>query len=425
MLEGAKRAAKKSAQGLMHSINEFSISGEIVSSKPTQVEERAQYKRPVRISIRRMNLKIDSPGDTGPPQNVLYWSKFNMGPIYELPFDIFSEENQLSLESISQVEHMMKFGRPLFYAMYKGGNTNIVTLAVQKLNRQPFNQTLNDQLAASFIRLLLEFEPLVEVARHTEMELIAGHMRVAYSMPKHRLYIYSGAPSESVLAEASACIMKKVKGDFITQVNTFLERGTISKGEWGELVGRLLLTLIHDKAISAEYTGYIRLLIRQKIKSKPANVIGGQTLEEVFTDARINFTHFVKARDTNIVSDQASWMVFIRCMAFACAVLLRDEKINQWAVTGIFVRFRDQSTPERVTTDSTELCFFTQAHPGDENDELYNTRPYITIAIKPKASELFEGNRPTPMTASTVPAGFADLEVTSHKSSHQAGKVGT
>jgi hypothetical protein len=54
------------------------------------------------------------------------------------------------------------------------------------------------------VLLTLDFEPRSQVAHKREAELVASHMRIAFSVPKDRRYIRSGYPSEPLLAEAAA-----------------------------------------------------------------------------------------------------------------------------------------------------------------------------------------------------------------------------
>ena len=192
------------------------------------------------------------------------------------------------------------------------------------------------ELAALGTRLMLEFEPLHESA-DLEARLVEGHMRIAYSVPKHRHYFRGGAPSEPVLAEAAARIMNDMSMLPATLAN-YLKNDLISKGERGELVTRLLLTLAHDKCVQfdrkkaheAQYSKPIPLFrflealvgpdhMKRILVSKPDNMDNGATFEEAFKDAKVNFTHFVKGGDPTVITDKAAWMALSRCMAFQCA----------------------------------------------------------------------------------------------------------
>jgi hypothetical protein len=111
----------------------------------------------------------------------------------------------------------------------------------------PGERSDDGDLAALSLRLLLEFEPRREISVNAENRLVEGHMRIAYSVPKHREYLRSGAPSEPILAEAAARVMESI-GSIPNALLKMVQDGLISKGERGELVARLLLILAHDRA---------------------------------------------------------------------------------------------------------------------------------------------------------------------------------
>ena len=194
---------------------------------------------------------------------------------------------------------------------------------------------LDGELAALGIRPMLEFEPLRESANQ-EAKLVEGHMRVAYSMPKHRQYLRGGAPSEPVLAEAASRRIMNDMTSLLHTVGNYLKNGLVSKGERGELVARLLLTLAHDKCVKLD---------RKKAQySKPIPLL--RFLEPLvgLDHMKVNFIHFVKGGDTSVITDEAAWMALSRCMAFQGAngqwmidlyitILLRDEKLSRYVVS--------------------------------------------------------------------------------------------
>ncbi|KAF9465579.1 hypothetical protein BDZ94DRAFT_1346066 [Collybia nuda] len=352
------------------------------------------------------------------------------------------EAGDIDLASVAHPNHMVKFGRPLFSTMHEAGHNDIVSFAVQKLFGHPRDKNEDGVLAALSIRLLLEFEPLNEMAKNKEVKLVAGHIRVIYSVPQHSLYLRSGTPSEPLLAEAAAQIM--VGRDPLSLLQNYLSHGLISKGERGELIGRLLLTLARDKALKCESVGVIEFLealigndyIDSVKKSRPANIVNGQTLEEAFSNARINFTHFVKGGDSNIVSDDIAWLALTRCMAFVCAngqrtidlyipILLWKEKLNRWVVSGIFIQFENCATRERVVMDAMKLGFCTNADPADERAEQYNTRPYITIVmnlgVRPKISAQPEGASSGTPPTSKAQIGLTDSNAAPPKVTTEVG----
>ena len=62
-------------------------------------------------------------------------------------------------------------------------------------------------LAVFSLCLSLDFEPRREASWQTESKQVEGHMHVAYTAPEHREYMFSGYPSEPILAEAVAELM--------------------------------------------------------------------------------------------------------------------------------------------------------------------------------------------------------------------------
>jgi hypothetical protein len=264
------------------------------------------------------------------------------------------------------------------------------------------------QLAALGIRLMLEFEPSRESADR-EAKLVERHMRVAYSVPKHRQYLHGGTPSEPVLAEAAGRIMNEMNNSLAILTDS-LKAGLISRGERGELLARLLLTLAHDKCVKfdpkkaheALYSKPVPLFrflealvgpdhMKRILASKPDNVHDGATFKEAFKAAKVNFTHFVKGGDASVITDEIAWMALSRCMAFQCVdgqwmvdlyipILLWDEPLGRHVVSGIFIQIKNR-LKTRPMVDVTKLEFFTHSPAGHPDSTRYNERPYITIVM--------------------------------------------
>ena len=72
-----------------------------------------------------------------------------------------------------------------------------ITIRHQDLKRPAVTALLD-------VLLSLDFEPGRPKAHNREVELIADHMRIVFSVPEHREYLLSGYPSEPLLAEAAA-----------------------------------------------------------------------------------------------------------------------------------------------------------------------------------------------------------------------------
>ncbi|KAG9075833.1 hypothetical protein FRC06_009862, partial [Ceratobasidium sp. 370] len=205
-----------------------------------------------------------------PPQHFWWSSRVRdeeipgvQAPFCELTFDQWHGDRPLlsegghTLEDVCEFEFMVRYGRSLFWTRYENGDgsvkTNIVSFARMKLAGKHDDQLDDDgQLAALSVRFGLSFDRSRAEARRMEDRLVEGHMRVAFSIPKHREYIYAEALSEPILAEAAAQLMhlgemwKKPLGVLFDSRNS----GLIGKGERGELLARLLSTKAHDHALS-------------------------------------------------------------------------------------------------------------------------------------------------------------------------------
>lgn len=87
----------------------------------------------------------------------------------------------------------------------------IVTFAMMKLAAQNDGRSYTREsfLAALSVRLLLDFEPRRITAIDTENLMVAGHLRVANVIPSHREYMFSSTPSEPIVAEAAAQVLRE------------------------------------------------------------------------------------------------------------------------------------------------------------------------------------------------------------------------
>lgn len=265
------------------------------------------------------------------------------------------------------------------------------------------NLTSDCYLSALNVRILLDFEPRRQVAFDKAVSLVAGHMLIAHCVPEHREYIWTGAPSEPILAEAAARILNQK-----TDIPHFLlqqhELGFISKGDRGELVARLLLTLAHDAAILAKkITDAVRfstpiLLVdflgaflapphyEAVMNSTPTNIKSGDVnsvvFSEAFKDAVIHFTHFGKAGDDSLLNDEGAWMAFARGMAIQCAnnqhtvdlclpgLLSAGLKLSRSNMFPVWVQIKNKAKLQRVHIEENEMKFFST----DDH------RPYVCIS---------------------------------------------
>ena len=220
------------------------------------------------------------------PSRRIFWSSrgrdatlsYAQTPYTELPFDIWKATTWLLradivlmlsarwnswcdlvdlcasiLFGIFVIEAFIDFAIPCrWWALWEVGDKvvrdGIIELARSKLAaRNAGKYEANSFLAALSVRLMLEFEPRRIRATEVENLMVAGHPRVANVIPDHREYVISSTPSEPIVAEAAAQVLRGQ--DMVHLLAQNVTEGLIEKGQRGELVARLLLTLAHDRAL--------------------------------------------------------------------------------------------------------------------------------------------------------------------------------
>lgn len=297
-----------------------------------------------------------------------------------------------------------------WWTRYKYGaesvKNDIIDFAMFKLNGgNPIKHGISSdsKLSALNIRILLDFEPRRQVAVAKAASLVAGHMLIAHCIPEHREYIWVGAPSEPILAEAAGHIMRTMRDipRFLMEQQDF---GYISKGDRGELVARLLLTLAHDSATLLTLglgsmrcstpillTTFLKALLapshfEEVMNSYPTNIQAGTKdsvpFKEAFKTAILHFTHFVKAGDASILSDEGAWIAFSRGIAVQCAnnqhsvdfclmaLLSATHTLHRSHMFPVWVQIKNKANLERVHIDEKKMKFFSA------NDN----RPYVCIS---------------------------------------------
>ncbi len=169
------------------------------------------------------------------------------------------------------------------------------------------------------------------------MDLVASHMRTIYSIPYSREYIHSGYSSEPILAEAAARQLHSWRElemqepapalePAVAILRDNLKHDLLARGEIGEAVGRLLLTLAHDHAVEEDtlkkavlhfsspipVADFFKALFPEEIAERvldsvPDNQVNGKTLRDAFKNAVLNFTHFAKwADDSSLLEASAA-----------------------------------------------------------------------------------------------------------------------
>lgn len=311
-----------------------------------------------------------------------------------------------------------------FWSRYECGDPTVqfdlIAFAKTKLAPLAVDDPVS-QLAVLDIRLLLTFEPTNRARQH-EQELVRSYMRLAYTVPKHREYMYSGYSSEPVLAEAAASCwedMRKAHGAdaIVSTLLKAMNTGLLGKGERGELVARLLLTLAFDAAVkkmlekgnaleanSIRYTRPVPLslflcaLLGEKNYERIANSQpdhGDVGFAQAFQNAHVRFTHFARTGDSTFTTTKAAYGAILRSMALQCysgqksidivIPIALDDTLQESAMSAILISVKDRikHTPRAgVSIRASELGFFPRNQSPHPTPTSTHGRPYIAIVME-------------------------------------------
>ncbi|KAG6809233.1 hypothetical protein H0H92_001071 [Tricholoma furcatifolium] len=372
-------------------------------------------------------------------------------PFVELPFDEYRDaetssklvtEGKSTIQEVCGLEYMARFGRPLFWAHMAHSTSNVVmSIAMQKLvlKREdnlplPYKVDNSELLPLIAIRVDLTFESNRDEAVYLESLMVASSMRTVYSVPDHRQYLRGGYPSEPFLAEAAArnlflqmrqqatswdSLREAYHANVPDAVSKWLHSGLIQKGERGELVARMLVTLAHDIAIinlndvddyplpdapfpfsvPISVVNFLSSLIAKEyldivLDARPENR-GGCTLREAFQNAYVHFTHFVRGEDDYILTDQA-------CMIFMCrgaavqgygvlptvdlvipVVMDNTKPLHRDNMSAIFIQVKNRVNKKK----DAEMNVDSEGKLSDFFSSKDDQRPYIAMTMELDSSE--------------------------------------
>ena len=265
------------------------------------------------------------------------------------------------------------------------------------------------------ILISLDFDPRCEAAYNRVAQLVASHMRIAFSVPKDREYLRSGYPSEPLLAEAAAQQMHDFECDrpdlnmMAEMLRSEFVSGLLDLGQRGEIVFRLLLSSAYRRAVLHDHpdkslkrnfsqgcklTTFIKALFSTAyandiLKSVPDNVKSPTAFASAFEGAVVRFTHFGRMADDTGTTSYAVFAAFLRCMAIICwssqavvdiliPVLLKPEAVLEESVmSGLLIQVKRRKRTGRYAIDANALGFF----PGPAEGKP-DVRPYVTLVAE-------------------------------------------
>ncbi|KAJ6611191.1 hypothetical protein B0H10DRAFT_1810041, partial [Mycena sp. CBHHK59/15] len=346
-------------------------------------------------------------------------------PITETPFDccpdLHGRANVYTVKDVATLQFMSQFGRPwtLLQSVNKLAWDLLHTAMAKPVAQNIFcdpDVSQNGLIAVVDVRLCLQYDTLRSSSRNIIAELVASHMRIAFSAPSHGEFICSGYPSEPMLAEARSfrsllLRMERQRRWTTTVVIDILQScmfsGLLNPGEQEAITARVLVTEAYDRAVLHDHSGEMGPLFSQGcslitfikelfeaenpakiLDSKPDNIRDGIPFREAFGGALLRFTHFVKAADDHVLCTDAMFAAFVRGMAYICQdgqgsvgfilpVLLDSTALlSEQHMSGIFfkIKRRQRAGDHSITVE--QLGFFPK-RPAP----LVPLRPYCTISM--------------------------------------------
>ncbi|KAG8702164.1 hypothetical protein FRC11_011643, partial [Ceratobasidium sp. 423] len=392
---------------------------------------------------------------------------FLMPPFTELSFDVFMTEtlkklqqsNRASLANACTTKVMSSMGRPLWFAHHEQWKTqersgtmplvdHVLQFAGEKLAAQHTpGHVSQSELAALSARIGITFDPTTRASREMESQQVESHMRVVYAMPEHQEYMRTGSSSEPVLAEVAAGYLNgihKGAGIAIEGPRILLDnckKGFLAGGEWGELCGRLLMTVAHDIAVPRTagkiqpfpkdpwvhfhrpipVLAFLRALFADDhhdtvLKATPiTNLDGKPMLEDAFKNAFVCFSHFALAGDSEMLEAKSLRTALFRGMAMQA-----DNQVPIDAVIPIHMGpIKSPITTE--TTSAINLLFKNRKHSYPCSVDRSVTVPDPHQAVISIVLELGEKQSKLPLVEAhhwDLPETQSDISVPHYDDNH-------
>jgi hypothetical protein len=223
--------------------------------------------------------------------------------------------------------------------------------AMKLLGGVPYtHQSLNNHqtLACLAQRLPIEFHSTTYFEQSQEMEQIEGHLRVCLKIDAGFESMQTVSPSEPLFSEAAYWIMQNEAFDAVRALKMVLGGFAIQKGDRGELLVMLLLTLARDSAVGppdrlgkpkqrwASVPSFFEFLFRVQPRGHATNhpsifnakgyVVTpdgvssyGKTFHAQFADSKFYFNHWIKVHQFGLLNVKYLLSLYCRGAAVQCA----------------------------------------------------------------------------------------------------------
>lgn len=307
---------------------------------------------------------------------------------------------------------MLDIGRPVKKPLLD----DMMALARMKLvfNHNIENTSSHKELshtAVLDVLITIEYNPRSELAREHQEEMVASHMRTAFSIPHHRsMYMDSGYPSEPFLAEAASRQMHRYGSPYMVWIlRDYIRHGLADLGQKGDMVMRFFLRIAYIEAIVAEQgstdpnfskgCNFLTFLKALFAEGFHASVLGCQpdnnvappsALADMFKHAVVRFTHFARGASGCTMTTRGMVMAFLRGAAIigqkdektldiAIPILLDEKhKIEETSMSAFLIQVKRRhhaSVVNAYPIDANKLGFFPKGSPAD-------ARPYVTLVAE-------------------------------------------
>ena len=221
-----------------------------------------------------------------------------------------------------------------FGSRYDAGDRSIrediVTFAVGKLlNADPSTQNLTqDQMLACLSqRLPIQFSSTTYISQIAERKQVEGHMRVCLKIDAAFGSMETVSSSEPLLSEAAYVVMARKSFDPLKSFKSVLEGFTIHKGDRGEFLALLLLTMARDQAVGPpDKSGHPKCrffafasFVYGHLFNKSPSASALKNLQHDFPQAKMHFNHFVKLHDFKSIDKECLLLLMTRGAGVLCA----------------------------------------------------------------------------------------------------------
>ena len=299
-----------------------------------------------------------------------------------------------------------------------------MTFAVGKLlNANPSTKdfTAHQMLACLSQRLPIEFNSTTYIT-HAERKQVEGHMRVCLDIDAGFQTMTTVSSSEPLLSEAAYVIMSRKSFDVLKCFKTVLDGFAVHKGDRGEFLALLLLTLARDLAVGSpnddgrpecRYFKFTPFVYGHLFKSPSKSPSDLATLERDFPNAKMHFNHFVKLHDFKTIDKET----LLRLMTRGAGVLCANSQASIAAVT-VFLK-----SGTKLTTDNFGLVLY-----QFKNNPSYTKNPQSKLfqSMDPYDLEILqEGDAAVPIVKIffALAAKVAGLHVKRHPASEAYNAV--